>query len=487
MSLKQTSLLVLIVIFVLIGLHPEQAAAAAKTTAAKTTAATAVVYVDNQKTEYKATFVDHQGPMVPIKLLANKLKYEYKYDSSKGYIIYLDGKEYIFKANKPEVFVDGEHKYTSDLYPRIINGTLNINYRFLTEILGYPAVLDLKKSTLKFSSKRTAMPEAPDASKIMLSEIKYGAPMYLDGKEYWSRSYWIRNKLSIDPESIIYLLGYDYDYTMNKQKDDFRLEQTHKVLLMNKDNITWNSKVISEGILTLHTNGGATDAHFVQLEPILAAYGYKINIGPAKIEITSANRAAGNDLLLALRNNDVAKTKELLELGADPNALDGNGEPLLNSVIEKKELFKLLLDYGADPSTRTGSNKRSLLLTVRDLESFEYLLEKGARPNAFNLFGSILQTYAANAEADYVEALLKYGADVNSIDNDGNTVLMSVLSRRVGSGKLNDNTTRIIRMLLENKADAGIKNHNGATAMSLAITNNYPDEVLELLRSHGAK
>jgi len=445
------------------------------------------VYIDNKIEKYKAVLLNKEGPMIPIKLMAEKLKYEFKYDGHKGYRIILDNTEYTFMPNKSEILVNGEPKFTLDLYPRILNGTLMVDYRFFTEILRYTAKYDASNNSLKFSSKRQP---AEDTSQLSLSDIKPAAPVFVYGQENMNLFYWIRNKLYIDPDVLAHVFDYEYDYTYDKQKTEFILNHTNQLLIINKEKVTFNSKTINEeGILTLRTSSGAIDSYYVQVEPILKAWGFGIKIGKNKIEVSSPNTIASNDFLLALRNNDYSQVKRLLEQGENPNALDANGYPVISSVLVKKdEIFKLLLDYGADPNVRLGPNRQSLLLSITNIDLLNYSLEKGANPNAYNVYGSILQRYAMDLNFEFVSSLVKYGADIEYLDRDGNSILMLMLSKQLYFSEIRaENMLRIMELLLSKGADLNIKNGNGATALSLAISNNYSDEILDLLVRYGAK
>jgi cytohesin len=80
---------------------------------------------------------------------------------------------------------------------------------------------------------------------------------------------------------------------------------------------------------------------------------------------------------------------------------------------------------------------------------------------------------AMNGKAPAVEALLKAGADVNAVDDDGWTALMYC------DGVDN------VRLLLKAGADMTVRNKEGQTALAVAAKAGQ-EEIVKLLKSRGA-
>jgi ankyrin repeat protein len=59
-----------------------------------------------------------------------------------------------------------------------------------------------------------------------------------------------------------------------------------------------------------------------------------------------------SELIIACKQNDIGRVRELLDSGADPNLLDTNGLTALVWATGQGniDVVRLLLDYGADPN-----------------------------------------------------------------------------------------------------------------------------------------
>ena len=166
--------------------------------------------------------------------------------------------------------------------------------------------------------------------------------------------------------------------------------------------------------------------------------------------VISAATRRGNDTIVALlveagadapnvalvdgiRTTDLEAVKEALLEGADPNALDTNGQPaLILSIVapeteQRTAIFRLLLDKGAKPNV----------------------------PDSVNGFTPLINA-ASSGSLALVQELLARGADPAQRDNEGNSPLM------FGGGEEVD---AIIRLLIARGADVRAKNRNGRTAL----------------------
>ena len=173
------------------------------------------------------------------------------------------------------------------------------------------------------------------------------------------------------------------------------------------------------------------------------------------------HRLLGYDdaLYQACESGNVAKVRELLEKGADPNSTKEGRSAIFVAIKTKRAaIIKLLIEKGADYKTtffqdQFGSRKTLLCEAVvhGDLETVELLLELKADIEAApggdrSDNPSPLQLASCGYIDGYIEKihlLLSHGADLNS-GNDG----LSPLREAISTGSL-----QAVELLLEKGAD----------------------------------
>lgn len=136
----------------------------------------------------------------------------------------------------------------------------------------------------------------------------------------------------------------------------------------------------------------------------------------------------------------------------------------------------MALELGADVNAKdiVGDTPLSYAITSRNLKLMEHLLKAGADPNSpCRNYGSILHSAIAYSETTYrrrgndkyehftepSKLLIKYGADVNFRDINGETAL------HVAFGLNN----KMIKHLVKAGADVNAKNNRGRTALEDAV------------------
>ncbi len=208
--------------------------------------------------------------------------------------------------------------------------------------------------------------------------------------------------------------------------------------------------------------------------------------------VTAVNVLAdiNDDLYSAVNRNDVGAVKNLLAMGADPNARCENWAgkrdftPLYAAAEEGNvEIVKLLLDKGGDVNAKCPMDITPLMTAANHGKKDTVILLLGENPdvNAVNTSGQTALLYAVESsmtdDSDTViaGALLEKGADPNQA-RDGWTPLMFAAAR---------NKPGIVKLLIAKGADVN-SSKDGNTALTFAESREYA-EIVKMLKAAGAK
>jgi len=214
----------------------------------------------------------------------------------------------------------------------------------------------------------------------------------------------------------------------------------------------------------------AKAGHVEKLKSLLAK-GVDFNRGGI-VEDGGYTRKKVTALMLAAGAGQEAAVRALLEAGADIHAADDTNKPrqsrstaLAYACREGQALTaRLLLEAGADPNHRLSNGHTILDESCYEapLELIRLLLAHGANPNAScgksDYFA--LKRAVASDRLDVVRLLLQNGADINGVDDDGETPLIYA-SRLL--------RLEIVRLLLRQGADVASQTHGKLTALHRVV------------------
>ena len=199
-------------------------------------------------------------------------------------------------------------------------------------------------------------------------------------------------------------------------------------------------------------------------------------------------------------SSDALVAALLLNYGADVNAVDDDGKTRLFTVsynlsykldsvggADAIAILRLLLEHGADVNAVADDGSTPLLAAAgSNADIVELLLEHGADVNAVADDGFTPLLAAAMRNADIVALLLEHGADdVNAVADGGHTPLFAVLDKLVNQRAGADDAITILRLLLENGADANAVPEGRSTPLNSAVFSGEARAVALLLK-HGA-
>ena len=164
--------------------------------------------------------------------------------------------------------------------------------------------------------------------------------------------------------------------------------------------------------------------------------------------------------------------QKLLHRSAEVNHKTENGPtPLESAAISGHvDVVKLFLEHGADVETRNGIGQTPLsaVIATKDARLPEtFCNEDGMQPTPLEVQKRL---------KEIIEALLKWGVDVNARDDDGNTPL--ALAAQLG---LED----IVIILLDASANVNVKSDTGNTPFALALERNRY-RLMDILSDWGA-
>ena len=169
-----------------------------------------------------------------------------------------------------------------------------------------------------------------------------------------------------------------------------------------------------------------------------------------------------DDMLNAVKSNDMATVERLIQRGIDVNSTDSRGETLL--MLASREghegLVSRLISSRARVNARNGAGETALMLASikGHLGIVSRLQAAGAEVNHSGW--SPLLYAAFEGKTEVCRFLLKQGALIDARAPNGATALM--IAARGGH-------LETVRLLLWEDADPGIKTDTGATALQWAL------------------
>lgn len=204
----------------------------------------------------------------------------------------------------------------------------------------------------------------------------------------------------------------------------------------------------------------------------LVVVGYVIFLRYERMKLTQA---------LAQKIHEESDVRGLLEQGADPNAVDENGMPLIIHTIDPRNpgTLRLFVERGADVNARGRSGDTPLSVAVARglLEVVRFLVEKGADVNRKGREGMPpLALAGMNGDTEMVQFLLARGARIEEADDRGFTPLIRAADR---------GQTHIVKLLVEKGAQVNARTQDGYTALMRAAAGGHA-ETVRYLTSRGA-
>ncbi|MBP7734497.1 MAG: ankyrin repeat domain-containing protein [Spirochaetes bacterium] len=216
-----------------------------------------------------------------------------------------------------------------------------------------------------------------------------------------------------------------------------------------------------------------------------------------------------NAICIAIDNEDFKAFSRAVNR-TNVNGYNDKGETPLTHLLQKKEYYRtinkylvVLFKHGADPNLPNKNGTPPLHLAGYDHEICSYLLKKGADINIRDshgqtmLYDLLVYTEVYGGWSKFfndIDFFIKNGGNINSVDNYGISVLLSMLSRvmsypaskKGGGGYLSHDFSQGIEYLAKKGANVNIVTKSGETALTISRKTNANQDQIDTLIKLGA-
>ena len=229
-------------------------------------------------------------------------------------------------------------------------------------------------------------------------------------------------------------------------------------------------------------NDGWTALHYAARDAKSEIIEYLLSLG---LKVNMVDNSGQTPLMCACRDGDrLDNIKTLIKQGADIHQIDNDGWTALHDAARdaKSEIIEYLLSLGLKVNMVDNSGRTPLMFACCDCSRFDNiktLIKQGADIHQIDNDGwTALHDAATHAKSEIIEYLLSLGLKVNMVDNSGHTPLMCACC----DGDRLDN----IKTLIKQGADIHQIDVNGWTALHYAAR-DAKSEIIEYLLSLGLK
>ena len=223
-------------------------------------------------------------------------------------------------------------------------------------------------------------------------------------------------------------------------------------------------------------------------EPVSAPTATPRAIAPAATTPTQApteqapsSVSIDTDFYRAVWTGDADRVRQLVDAGANVNAIDQDGNPFLQQAVWRDHVAVawVLIDAGADVNAKDSEDNPLLHEAIwrGHVEVARVLVDAGADVNAKDTDGNpLLREAIWRGHTEVARVLVDAGADVDTKDSDGNPLLYSAIWR---------DHREITQILADAGADVDARDSDNDPLMYTAVWRENT-EVLKILIAAGA-
>lgn len=239
-------------------------------------------------------------------------------------------------------------------------------------------------------------------------------------------------------------------------------------------------------LIDIGANVGAQDSNGVTALMHAILGNRSLEIVEALLEAgadVNAEDVSGTTALMYAMKREVSEgiARALISAGADVNARDDQGKTILMYAVERSYMYggavwEALIEAGADTGAVSDEGKtvldyarrgRRLSVDPRFPVCLQVLLDPTAGEGGINARDdrgrtSLMLAVAQGKGTGVIEELISLGADVDASDHDGMTALMLAVSPSIRD-------IEVVSVLMKAGADAGARDNSGKTALVHAV------------------
>ena len=373
-------------------------------------------------------------------------------------------------------------KQGADIHQIDSDGWTALHYaaRFAkSEIIEYLLSLGMKVNMVSNSGQTPLMSACCDSDRLdnIKTLIKQGADIHQINNNGWTALHYAARYAKSEIIEHLLSLGMKVNMVENSGKtplmctccDGYRLDNIKTLIKQGAD----IHQIDSDGRTALHYAARFAKSEIIEY---LFSLGMKVNM---------VSNSGQTPLMCACCDSDrLDNIKTLIKQGADIHQINNNGWTALHYAARfaKSEIIEYLLSLGMKVNMVENSGKTPLMCTCCDgyrLDNIKTLIKQGADIHQIDSDGCTALHYAARfAKSEIIEYLLSLGMKVNMVSNSGQTLLMSACC---DSDRLDN-----IKTLIKQGADIHQINNNGWTALHYAAR-FAKSEIIEHLLSLGMK
>ena len=202
-----------------------------------------------------------------------------------------------------------------------------------------------------------------------------------------------------------------------------------------------------------------------------------VNAMKKRTNVNATNRRGRTALLLSCSYRQTDSVNVLLRAGANPTVADDEGFSCLHAAVDgrcSKDTLQALIGHGAyiDAKRKDGTNALLRACGTGQSESVIFLLKAGADAKIAKTDGTTSLQVAVNGHCskETLQALIQHGVDVNAVNNNGQTALLSACYTSQDAS---------VKLLLTNGADPNVRDAKGCTSLHAAVHGRCTHEIIQ--------